>query len=200
MKIQEMMLLIIAVIAFSVVHAKESHTTDHQVSKYAGEQNRSIKSLSESDIEELQNGSGWGLAKAAELNGVPGPLHLLELEKEIGLSKSQKEQIQLLFNNMKTEAIATGQKLIEQEQLLEERFRNDIPDSQELQKLLNDIGATRSKLRFVHLDTHLKTPEILSTEQIAQYNKLRGYANTDPCKNIPEGHSVEMWKKHNGCE
>jgi hypothetical protein len=31
------------------------------------------------------------------------------------------------------------------------------------------------------------------------YNKLRGYSN-DPCQNIPEGHNVEMWKKHNGCK
>jgi len=200
MKIQEVALFVIAVTIFGVVHAKESHTKEHQVSKYAGEQNRSIKSLSDSDIEELKNGSGWGLAKAAELNGVPGPLHLLELEKEIGLTKNQKEQIQHLFNSMKAEAIATGHKLIEQEQLLETRFRTDIPDSQELQKLLNEIGETRSKLRFVHLDTHLRTPEILSAQQIAQYNKLRGYTNSDPCENIPDGHSAEMWKKHNGCE
>ncbi len=44
-------------------------------SKYVGEVKREIKSLSESDIEELENGKGWGFAKAAELNGVPGPIH-----------------------------------------------------------------------------------------------------------------------------
>ena len=55
-------------------------------SKYAGEEKREIKSLSETDIEELKNGQGWGLAKAAELNGVPGPAHLLEMKNEIDLT------------------------------------------------------------------------------------------------------------------
>ena len=52
-------------------------------SKYKGQEHRDIKSLSTDDIAELQRGGGWGLAKAAELNGVPGPVHLLEMEKEI---------------------------------------------------------------------------------------------------------------------
>jgi len=184
----------------SFTQAKDTETTQHQVSKYAGEENRAIKSLSDSDIEELKNGSGWGLAKAAELNGVPGPAHLLEMQNELGLNGRQTAQIQQLFDQMQAEAMTTGRKLIEQEKLLDERFKSDIPSSTELEELLNEIGATRSKLRFVHLDTHLKTPDILSAEQIKKYIKLRGYSNDDPCENIPEGHSVEMWKKHNNCD
>lgn len=45
---------------------------------YAGMQNRAIKSLSDNDINELRRGGGWGLALSAELNGMPGPAHLLE--------------------------------------------------------------------------------------------------------------------------
>ena len=70
--------------------SKHSHK-----SKYVGQEKREIKSLSESDIEELENGKGWGFAKAAELNGVPGPIHLLEMKKEIRLSS---EQIQKMEN------------------------------------------------------------------------------------------------------
>lgn len=102
-----MLFLRIAIITtgLAVCALSQAKETAHQhASKYVGEENRSIKSLSNSDIEELQNGSGWGLAKAAELNGVPGPAHLLELEKEIGLDESQKAQIKLLFNTMRTEA------------------------------------------------------------------------------------------------
>lgn len=180
--------------------ANDPAATKHPISQYAGEENRAIKSLSESDIKELQNGSGWGLAKAAELNGVPGPAHLLELQNEIGLNERQTEQIQRLFDQMQAEAMATGRKLIEQEKILDERFKSDIPSSAELRELLTEIEATRSKLRFVHLDTHLKTPSILTAEQIEKYNMLRGYSSDDPCENIPAGHPVEMWKKHNGCE
>lgn len=199
MRIPKVTIFVLAAGLACIIHAKEMETTQHQVSKYSGEETRAIKSLSESDIEELQNGSGWGLAKAAELNGVPGPAHLLELRAELGLDESQIELIQQLFDQMQAQAMATGRKLIEQEKSLDERFKSDIPSSQELEKLINEIGATRSKLRFVHLDTHLKTPDILSSEQIKKYNTLRGYSSDDPCENIPEGHSVEMWKKHNNC-
>ena len=65
--------IILILIPFSL-WAASSHS--HK-SKYAGQEVREIKSLSESDIEELKNGRGWGLAKAAELNGVPGPIHWL---------------------------------------------------------------------------------------------------------------------------
>ena len=54
-------------------------------SPYAGEHKRSIKTLSKHDIEQLQNGKGWGMAKAAELNGVPGPAHILEMKAEIDM-------------------------------------------------------------------------------------------------------------------
>lgn len=183
------------VVAFHVLANDSSHT-----SGYAGQESRTIKSLSEDDIEELRAGSGWGLAKAAELNGVPGPLHLLEMKDQIDLSSDQVKSIEKLFKEMNKAAVELGAELIEKERLLELRFQNDIPDATELELLLTDIGQTRSSLRFVHLSAHLKTPDILSANQISKYNQLRGYSSDDPCLNVPEGHDSTMWKKHNGCE
>ena len=77
--------------------ASDKHHNHDGHSSYAGQQQRSIKSLSDDDIVELQRGGGWGLAKAAELNGVPGPLHLLELKDKIPLSEDQIEQITALY-------------------------------------------------------------------------------------------------------
>ena len=57
------------------------HGAPALASPYAGQESRRIKSLSEQDIAELRAGRGWGLAKAAELNGMPGPAHLLELRR-----------------------------------------------------------------------------------------------------------------------
>jgi hypothetical protein len=78
------------IFAFMIItlipYSSFSDSNHSHKSKYVGQEKRKIKSLSESDIEELKNGSGWGLAKAAELNGVPGPVHLLEMRDEIGLS------------------------------------------------------------------------------------------------------------------
>src|SRR5210317_2643476 len=82
-----------------------SSSDDSFKSSYAGQEDREIKSLSESDIEELKNGRGWGLAKAAELNGVPGPAHLLEMKSEIALSKDQVKKIEAIYKEMKRKAI-----------------------------------------------------------------------------------------------
>ena len=168
-------------------------------SKYAGQEKREIKSLSEADIEELKNGRGWGLAKAAELNGLPGPIHLLEMKEEIGLSHKQVLAIEDLYQKMKQEAIPLGLELIELERELNNHFTNRTIQDELLQDLLGRIAHVSKQLRYVHLSTHLKTPDILTPKQIELYNELRGYAFDDPCKNIPEGHDPAMWKRHHNC-
>lgn len=173
---------------------------NHSKSKYAGQEKRAIKSLSPDDIQQLKQGKGWGLAKAAELNGMPGPAHVLEMKDKISLSEQQTEQIQALFNEMKSQAMPLGNKLIKLEKKLNDSFANRTIDEPVLKKQLNEIAQVRSELRYVHLVTHLKTPAILTKHQVMQYNQLRGYNSGDPCKNIPEGHDAIMWKQHNGCK
>jgi hypothetical protein len=168
-------------------------------SKYVGEEKREIKSLSKTDIEELKNGKGWGLAKAAELNGVPGPVHLLEMKEEIGLSTKQIKAIEDIYSKMKQEAIPIGLQLIELERELNNHFANRTITDQLLRQILQRIAQVHRQLRYVHLSTHLKTPDILKSEQITLYNKQRGYSSDDPCENIPKEHDPEMWKKHHNC-
>jgi membrane-associated protease RseP (regulator of RpoE activity) len=144
-------------------------------SKYAGQHTRTIKSLSADDIAELRRGGGWGLAKAAELNGVPGPAHLLELKDRIPLSADQVRRIEALHAGMKAKAIAEGEKLIALEARLENHFADRSVTDKILRGLLARIAESRRDLRYAHLATHLETPKILSDAQIARYNKLRGY-------------------------
>lgn len=170
-------------------------------SKYAGQESRPIKSLSPEDIAELRRGGGWGLARAAELNGVPGPAHLLELKDEIPLTEAQAEAIGAVFERMKSRAIVQGERLIALEQELEDHFRNRTITDKALRASLAAIAEARRDLRYIHLAAHLETPRILSPEQIARYNALRGYTDRDdPCARTPEGHDPAMWRKHNGCE
>lgn len=176
--------------------AEESHSHS---SKYAGEEAREIKSLSNDDIAELRRGGGWGLAKAAELNGIPGPAHLLELQGEIPLNAAQVNAITALRDRMRAQAIAEGEVLIGLERELEHGFRQGNVTAESLRQMLEGIAASRARLRFIHLSTHLETPKILTAHQIKRYNSLRGY-DGDPCANVPEGHNEDMWKKHNGCE
>src|SRR4051794_35718377 len=88
-------------------------------SPYAGMQSRSIKALSAQQIDDLRDGRGMGLALAAELNGYPGPAHVLELSEKLALSAEQKQRVQALFDSMKAEATPIGARLIEQEGALD---------------------------------------------------------------------------------
>ena len=183
---------------FLILVSLSAFAEESYKSKYVGQEHRNIKSLSPDDIKELKRGGGWGLAKAAELNGVPGPAHILEMAEKINLTDEQKRKIQKIYNDMKVEAVALGEQLIRLELELNSGFSNGTINKILLDKSVREIEKVRAKLRLVHLSTHLKTPNILSNEQIILYNELRGYSK-DPCQNIPEGHNAEMWKKHNRC-
>jgi Spy/CpxP family protein refolding chaperone len=166
---------------------------------YAGQERRTIKSLSDEDIAELRRGGGWGLAKAAELNGLPGPLHLLELGDEIALTPEQIDAIEHVFRKMRADAIDEGERLISREQALESAFRDRAMTEETLRTLLAPIEESRRELRYIHLAAHLKTPTILTEKQIDRYNTLRGYG-ADSCNEVPEGHDPVMWRHHNGCD
>jgi hypothetical protein len=59
--------------AQSSIHSE--HTDNNTTSKYIGQENEIIKSLSSEDIESLETGTGdafGGMAKLAELNGYRG--------------------------------------------------------------------------------------------------------------------------------
>ncbi len=191
----------LSIIAISLHSVNLFARSEHEyTSKYVGQEKRDIKSLSDEDIQELRAGAGWGLAKAAELNGLPGPKHVLEMKKEIDLTSEQERMVVALYNDMKREAIAAGSKLIEYERDLNNRFAERKMNEKVLDELLTKISETYKSLRYTHLSAHLKTPGILTEDQIKKYNALRGYASDDPCSKIPEGHDPVMWRKHNNCD
>jgi len=142
---------------------------------YAGMQTRPIKALSEQQVADLGAGRGMGLALAAELNGYPGPVHVLELADKLNLSADQRASIQRLFDAMKAEAVPLGSKLIEQEADLDKQFagRTVTPDS--LRASTAAVAATQGALRETHLKYHLSTVAVLSPGQMQRYAELRGY-------------------------
>lgn len=166
---------------------------------YAGEERRDIKSLSADDIAELRRGGGWGLAKPAELNGIPGPAHLLELKHDIPLTAEQVARIEAIYQEMKAQAVAEGERLIAREQALEDAFRARSVTEASLRSMLTAIEQSRAALRYIHLSTHLAMPGLLSPAQTARYAALRGYA-ANACDAVPPGHDARMWRLHNGCK
>src|SRR5260221_6011382 len=147
-------------------------------SPYAGMQTRPIKALSTQQIDDLRAGRGVGLALAAELNGYPGPSHVLELSDQLALSPGQKERIQKLFESMKAESTPIGARLIEQEGALDQQFASRSITPAALKDATTEIGVTQAELRNAHLKYHLETAQILPPDQMKQYAGLRGY-NSD---------------------
>jgi hypothetical protein len=144
---------------------------------YAGMQTRSIKALSDQQIADLGAGRGMGLALAAELNGYPGPAHVLELADRLELSAEQKASVQQLFDSMKAEAVPLGTRLIEQEAELDKQFADRYITPESLKVSTAAVAVTQGMLRETHLKYHLSTAAILNPSQMLKYAELRGYGD-----------------------
>ena len=190
--------ILLAALLFIAVPASAQDGSPRSHSPYAGEQTRTIASLSDDDLAELAGGGGWGLARAAELNGVPGPLHLLQLADEIGLDTAQRRAIEAIRDEMRRSAIAARLRFVAAERALDLAFTDAVPDAETLGRLVAEAGSARANLRLVHLSAHLRATPLLTQDQIERYAVLRGYRE-DPCDAVPEGHDVTMWRRHNGC-
>jgi len=148
----------------------------HQHSPYAGEEARDIKALSPEEIADLNAGRGMGLALAAELNGYPGPRHVLDLASELQLTVGQKRRTGALFEAMRRETSALGAQVIEAERALDRLFADKQATPETVAAATEQAGAVGAKLRAAHLRYHLAMMDVLSAEQVAAYNHLRGYA------------------------
>lgn len=144
---------------------------------YAGQQARTVSSLSADDIAQLEAGAGWGLAKPAELNGYPGPLHVIELADDLQLTDSQSAAIRASFAAMKKRATVLGRELVAAERALDRAFEAGAIDRTALDRLLAQAEAVRATLRGVHLAAHLEVTPLLTPEQRERYAALRGYGD-----------------------
>ncbi|SDI56907.1 periplasmic heavy metal sensor [Aliiruegeria lutimaris] len=146
-----------------------------QDAPYAGQQERTISSFSEADIASIEAGEGWGLALPAELNGWPGPAHVLEMADALSLDTEQRSQIETIFDEMKMAAKSEGRRMLDAEAALDAAFRSGEIDPERLVKLLAAAEAARAALRQVHLGAHLRTAPFLTPHQKMLYSQARGY-------------------------
>lgn len=147
---------------------------------YAGQQARQIKALSAEQVEDLRAGRGMGLALAAELNGWPGPMHVLELADRLGLDATQRAAVQAQHAAMRQEAIAAGEAVISAEAALDALFAGATPTPETIAAATEAAGRAQGALRAVHLRWHLATSATLTPAQRARYAELRGYGGAAP--------------------
>jgi hypothetical protein len=147
---------------------------------YAGLETRAIKALSEQEIADLTAGRGMGTALPAELNGYPGPMHVLEYADQLKLSEQQRAEVKQLFESMKSEAVPLGQKLIAAERELDRDFAERTITPERLKAATAASAQIRGELRNTHLKYHLSTAALLDPDQIRRYAELRGYGANSP--------------------
>ncbi len=166
---RRMMLWIMVVLSYATAQADDK-------APYAGQQTRAIKALSAQRVDGLLAGKGLGYAKVAELNGYPGPAHVLELTDALHLSEAQIKDTRAIFEAMQSAAQALGAELVTAERRLDALFQNGEVSQAEVLQRLEQIGAIEGRLRAAHVNAHLRQQALLSPEQIQKYIHLRGYA------------------------
>ncbi len=154
-------------------------------SSYAGLERNEIKSLSPQDVSSLLAGQGMGYAKAAELNGYPGPMHVIELADRLAITPEQLQSTRLLMTEHKARARELGAEVIAAERTLDRLFSQRQADAAAVAAAAKRIGVLQAKLRAEHLNTHLAQAALLNAEQVRRYSELRGYA-AGP---TPSGHT-----------
>jgi len=162
---------VVVIVASAAVAAAQT------ASPYAGQEQRSIKALSDQEMQDLREGRGIGLAKAAELNSYPGPLHVLQLASQLELSDAQRAATEKLYADMRSKAQLIGRNIIEAERNLDQAFEGGRIDPAILRAQVTAIAALQGELRAVHLETHLAQRALLRPEQVSHYDMLRGYGS-----------------------
>ena len=88
------------------------------------------------------------------------------------------------------------------EKAIDDYFRSGSLSDRTLREVVDQAEQARANLRFLHLYYRHRTLDVVTPEQVKQYNELRGYASVvnDPCANVPARHDPVMFRKHMGCQ
>ena len=168
-----LVLLLVLVVGPATAQHEQHH--GHAASAYAGETDRAVKALSAEETADLLAGAGMGLARAAELNGYPGPKHVLELADGLALTADQRAETERLRADVQAEAKRLGAQVVEIETHLDRLFADGQATPAAVDRMLAHLGEVQGQLRAAHLKAHIAMHDVLTAEQIAAYNKLRGY-------------------------
>src|SRR5213594_1524659 len=140
----------------------------------AGAQGHQVAQTCASEFEKVVGeGRGFGLAFAADQNGYPGPMHVLELKDRLKLSADQEAKAQALMQAMFAESKPKSAQLLEAEAKLRRLFADRSADDAAVRAAVGEVERARSQVRLVHLLAHLKTRGLLTEDQRRIYHEAR---------------------------
>jgi hypothetical protein len=148
-----------------------------QEAPYAARSTSPIKALNPEEIADYLAGAGMGFALAAELNGYPGPRHVLELADSLGLDADRRAAVQAIFDAMSSEARQLGAALVAAEAGLDSAFAGGSITEAALEERVLRAGTFRGRLRLAHLRAHLAVADLLTPAERRAYARLRGYGD-----------------------
>ena len=137
----------------------------------------------------LREGRGMGLARAAELNGYPGPRHVLEQAEALELTDDQRAASAALLARVREQAPALGEKILAAEAELNAMFADGSVTAEAVEEQLEEIAELNAELRAVHLNAHLDQAALLTEEQKAAYQPMHqagGMGNQRPRMRQPQ--------------
>ena len=121
----------------------------------------------------VAEGRGFGMAFAADQNGYPGPMHVLELKDRLKLTAAQEAKAQALMHAMFAESKPKSARLLEAEEKLRGIFADRTADDAAVRAAVGEVERARSEVRLVHLLAHLKTRGLLTENQRRIYHEAR---------------------------
>lgn len=146
---------------------------------HAGLETRAVKALSADQVRGYLAGDGMGQALAAELNQYPGPRHVIALAERLGLSAEQLTRVRRIEADMTGEAVSLGRAVVTAEQALDRLFAGGSARRETLRETVSEIARLKGVLRYTHLQYHLAVKAIVTPDQVALYDRLRGYTRPD---------------------
>jgi Spy/CpxP family protein refolding chaperone len=167
--------IILAAVGLAITAAVAVAHTPQRHQPYAGQQARTVSALSPEEMQAFLEGRGMGLARAAELNGYPGPMHVLELESELGLTPEQHRAVEEAFTRMQAKARDAGARYVAAERAVDAAFKSGSADLNVIADRVAEANRLLGEVRLAHLAAHLEITPLLTPEQRARYAELRGY-------------------------
>ena len=104
-------------------------------------------------------------------------MHVLELADRLGLTPDQQMKTKALMHEHKEEARAIGAKFVAAERELDALFHSGSVDRVALERAVRAAAEMQRSYRLSHLETRRRLRDLLTAEQIATYDVLRGYAD-----------------------
>ena len=171
---RRVMLGVIAAVALAGLTAGTTVTRAQHAHGGAGAQGHQVAQTCASEFEKVVGeGRGFGLAFAADQNGYPGPMHVLELKDRLKLTADQEAKGRELMHAMFTESRPKGARLLEAEAKLRRLFAERVADAAAVRAAVAEVERARTEVRLVHLLTHLTTRDLLTEDQRRIYHEAR---------------------------